>query len=177
MKGRLKCLSCSVIFTLLFIVCMSFQCFATDYGKTYPDYVNQSSASFIECQTNLGRGTIVIPKNYQYESIGFSGNQYNLMNINSGSISGYFVLQNGTTYTLSASGFSTFQYRNTNGNYYSWYDLTVSEIYNTNVQFADEQGTRANLIYDFSNYEKIMVSLIFFFGFSLIVIGVIKRSR
>lgn len=177
MKGRLKCLSCSVIFTLLFIGCMSFQCFAEDYGATYPSYVNQSSASFIECQTNLGRGSIVIPKNYQYNSIGFSGKQYNLMNINSGSISGYFVLQNGTTYTLSASGFSTFQYRSSSGSYYSWYDLTVSEIYNTNVQFADEQGTRANLIYDFSNYEKIMVSLIFFFGFALIVIGVIKRSR
>lgn len=162
MKGKIKCLSCSVIFILLFIGCMSFQCFAEDYGAIYPDYVNQSGGCFIECQTNLGKGSIVIPRNYQKNSIGFSGNGYNLMNINSSSLNGYFVLENGTTYTLSASGFSTFQYRSSSGSYYSWYDLTVFQIYNTNCFFVDDLGNRQNDRYDFENTDVILTICLVF---------------
>ena len=145
-RSKVKCLSLSVLCIGVFIVCLSFPSFAEDYGDTYPDYVNQSGASFIECQTNLGRGAIVIPLNYQFDTIGFSGKQYNPMNITSGTINGYFVLQNGKTYNVTASAFSTFQYRNDTG-YYQWSDLTVSKIYNTNIQLVDKQGDRSNVIY------------------------------
>lgn len=160
-RSKVKCLSLSVLCIGVFIVCLSFPSFAEDYGDTYPDYVNQSGASFIECQTNLGRGAIVIPINYQCDSIGFSGKQYNPMNITSGTINGYFVLQNGRTYNVTASAFSTFQYRNDTG-YYQWSDLTVSKIYNTNIQLVDKQGDRGNTIYNFTPFEWIIVFVLVF---------------
>lgn len=161
MKGKkIKCLICSAIFTLLFIASLCFPTYAAEYGKQYPAYLNQSAACFVECQTNLGKGTIVIPCNYQYEYIGFSGSGSNLMNLQSSSISGQFVLENGTSYEVRASGFSTFQYYNNSGNWGSYYDLTVSQIYNTNVQFTDDKSDRGNVIYNFSNYQKFVVVLL-----------------
>ena len=161
MKGKkIKCLICSAIFTSLFIVSLCFPTFAAEYGRQYPVYLNQSAACFVECQTNLGKGTIVLPRNYQYEYIGFSGSGSNVMNLQSSSISGQFVLENGTSYEVRASGFSTFQYYSNNGNWGSYYDLTVSQIYNTNVQFTDEQRDRGNVIYNFSNYQKFVAVLL-----------------
>lgn len=161
MKGnKIKCLISSVIFILLFIVSLCFPAYAAEYGRQYPAYLKQSSACFIECQTNLGKGTVVLPRNYQYNYIGFSGKGSNIMNLQSTSISGQFVLEDGTLYEVRSSGFSTFQYYNSNGNWGSYYDLSVSQIYNTNVQFADEQGDRGNVIYNFSNYQKFVVVLL-----------------
>ena len=158
MKGnKNKCLICSVIFTLLFIGLLCFPTFAAEYGKQYPAYLKQSGGCFIECQTNLGKGSIVLPRNYQYEYIGFSGTGSNVMNIQSSSISGQLVLENGTSYDVRANGFSTFQYYSYSGNWGSYYDLNVTKIYNTNVQFTDEQGDRGNVIYNFSNYQRFLV--------------------
>lgn len=94
MKGKkIKCLICSAIFTLLFIGSLCFPIFAAEYGKQYPAYLKQSAGCFIECQTNLGKGSIVLPRNYQYEYIGFSGSGSNVMNLQSSSISGQLVLE------------------------------------------------------------------------------------
>ncbi len=159
MKGKLKCLSYSVIFTLLFIVSLCFPTYAAEYGAQYPSYVNQSGGCFIECQTNLGKGSIVFAKNYQEDTIGFYGTGSNLMNISNSTVSGYFVLENGVTYDVRASGFSTFQYY-TGNNWGGYTDLTVSQIYNTNVQFTDEQGDRANTFYELGNFEELVIVLL-----------------
>lgn len=160
MKGRkIKCSIYSAIFTLLFIVSLCFPTYAAEYGRQYPIYLKQSAACFVECQTNLGKGTVVLPRNYQYNYIGFSGKGYNIMNLQSLSISGQLILENGTSYEVRASGFSTFQYYDSNGNWGSYYDLTVSSIYNTNIQFTDEQSNRGNVIFSFSNYEKFIISI------------------
>lgn len=176
MKGRkIKCSIFSVIFTLVFIALLCFPTFAADYGRQYPPYLKQSAACFVECQTNLGKGTVVLPRNYQYNYIGFSGKGSNIMNLQSTSISGQFVLENGTLYEVRASGFSTFQYYDSNSNWGSYYDLTISSIYNTNIQFTDEQSDRGNVIYNFSNYEKFIIveaSLLF----CLILFGAIWKG-
>lgn len=172
MKGKkFKCLICSAIFTLLFIASLCFPTFAAEYGRQYPAYLNQSAACFVECQTNLGKGTIVIPRNYQYEYIGFSGSGSNLMNLQSSTISGQFVLENGTSYDVRASGFSTFQYY-ISDNWGRYTDLTVSQIYNTNVQLTDEQKDRGNVIYNFSNYQKFVVVLLSLSFCVLFVFGI-----
>lgn len=158
MKGRkIKCLIYSVIFTLGFIVSLCFPAYAAEYGRQYPAYLKQSAACFVECQTNLGKGSIVLPQNYQYNYLGFSGQGSNIMNLQSSSISGQFVQENGTSYEVRASGFSTFQYYYSNGSWGSYYDLTVSQIYNTNIQFTDEQDDRGNIIYNFSNFQKFLL--------------------
>ncbi len=161
MKGKIKCLSCSAIFTLLFIALLCFPTCAAEYGEQYPSYVNQSGGCFIECQTNLGKGTIILPKNYCKDTIGFYGTGSNLMNISNSTVSGYFVLENGVTYDVRASGFSTFQYYTSN-NWGSYVDLIVSQIFNTNCYFVDEQGERENSRYDFSNDEIISVICLVF---------------
>lgn len=176
MKGnKIKCLISSAIFILLFIVSLCFPTYAAEYGKQYPAYLKQSAGCFIECQTNLGKGSIILPRNYQYEYIGFSGSGSNVMNIQSTSISGQFILENGTSYEVRASGFSTFQYYDNKGNWGSYYDLTVSQIYNTNVQFTDEQGDRGNVVYNFSNYEKFVVVMVSFL-FCLIIFCAIWKG-
>lgn len=171
MKGKkFKCLAFSVIFTLLFIVSSCFPTFAAEYGEQYPSYLKQSGGCFIECQTNLGKGSLVFARNYQYDYIGFYGGNSNLMNLQSGSISGQFVLTNGTTYDVRATGFSTFEYYNA-GDWGRYYDLTVSQIFNTNVQLTDDQSNRGNVIYDFGNFELatlvllvLLVALVSVFG-------------
>lgn len=160
MKGKkFKCLAFSVIFTLLFIVSSCFPIFAAEYGEQYPSYLKQSGGCFIECQTNLGKGSLVFARNYQYDYIGFYGGDSNLMNLQSGSISGQFVLTNGTTYDVRATGFSTFEYYNS-GDWGRYYDLTVSQIFNTNVQLTDDQSNRGNVIYDFGNFELAALALL-----------------
>ena len=64
MKGVKKCLSCLLVFIGLFTGCLSFQCYAEEYGAAYPNYLSQSSVCFVECETYLGKGTIVLPINF-----------------------------------------------------------------------------------------------------------------
>lgn len=160
MKGRkIKCLSFSVMFTLLLIVLSCFPISAAEYGEQYPAYLKQSGGCFIECQTNLGKGSLVFARTYQFDYIGFYGGNTNLMNLQANSISGQFVLQNGMTYDVRATGFSTFEYYNT-GDWGRYYDLTISQIYNTNVQLTDDQSNRGNFIYDFGNFELAVLALL-----------------
>lgn len=157
MKGKLKCLSLSVALIGVFIMSLCFPSFAEEYGAHYPSYVNQSGGCFIECQTNLGKGTLILPVNYCENTFGFSGEYYNVMNITNGTVSGYFVLENGTSYNARASSFSTFQYQSNEDYYSRWYDLTVSQIYNTNAQFTDNNGDRGNSVFDLDTTENLLI--------------------
>ena len=161
MKGNLKCLNFISVFIGLFIALSVFPVYAAEYGATYPDYVKQSSACFVECDTSLGKGALVFPVNYKKDCIGFYGKSgTDLMNCTSNTISGQFVLTNGTTYSVRAQGFGKFQYHTQDGYYNNYTDLNISQIYNTNVQFMDEQSDRGNVIFDFSLYEKFITTSI-----------------
>lgn len=173
MKGKLKCLSLSVALIGVFIMSLCFPSFAEEYGAHYPSYVNQSGGCFIECQTNLGKGTLILPVNYCENTFGFSGEYYNVMNITNSTVSGYFVLENGTSYNAHASSFSTFQYQSNEDYYSRWYDLTVSQIYNTNAQFTDNNGNRGNVLYNLqlSDYFSLFLCLLVL---ALIVVQIFK---
>ena len=176
MKGKFKCSNFLSVFIGLFIVLSAFPVYAAEYGGTYPDYVNQSFSCFVECNTSLGKGSLVLPVNYRKDCIGFYGKSgTDLFNITSGTISGQFVLTNGTTYNVRAQGFSKFQYQTQDGYYNNYTDLNLSQIYNTNVQFMDEQSDRENSIFDFSMYEKIIISLILIIG--CVIIGLLLFKK
>lgn len=157
MKGKKKCLSLFVALIGAFIMSLCFPVYAEEYGAQYPSYVNQSGGCFIECQTNLGKGTLILPMNYCEDTFGFSGQYYNVMNITNSTVSGYFVLENGTSYNARASSFNTFQYQSNEDYYSRWYDLTVSKIYNTNAQFTDNNGERANTIFNLPLTDLLLV--------------------
>ena len=176
MKGNLKCLNFLSVFIGLFIALSVFPVYAAEYGTTYPDYVKQSSACFVECDTSLGKGALVFPVNYKKDCIGFYGKSgTDLFNITSSTISGQFVLTNGTTYNVRAQGFSKFQYQTQDGYYNNYTDLNISQIYNTNVQLSDEQSDRENSIFDFSMYEKFIISLILIIG--CVIIGLLLFKK
>lgn len=159
MKGKLKCLSLFVTFIGVFIMSLCFPSCAEEYGAQFPSYVNQSGGCFIECDTTLGKGSLILPINYCTDTFGFSGQHYNVMNITSNTVSGYFVLEDGTSYIVRASAFSTFQYQSNEDYYSRYYDLTVSKIYNTNAQFTDENGSRANTIYNLALSDWLLIFL------------------
>lgn len=79
------------------------------------------------------------------------------MNITNSTVSGYFVLENGTSYNARASSFNTFQYQSNDDYYSRWYDLTVSKIYNTNAQLTDNNGDRGNTIFNLSLLEWFVI--------------------
>lgn len=147
-----------VVLIGLFIALFAFPACSMDYGKAYPSYLTQSGGSFIECQTNLGRGTIILPITYKSDYFGFSGTSYNVMNLTSSSLSGYFITSSGSQYSIYFNPFSTCQYRQDN-NYYNYADLTISQIFNTNVQFIDYSGTRQNTIASFKPFEIAVIGL------------------
>ena len=127
MKGLKKCLSCLLVCIGLFTTFLSFQVSAAEYGAVYPDYLNQSSACFVECDTSIGKGTIVLPINYKTDTIGFYGSGYDLFNCTSGTLTGQIVFENGSTYTCRASAFSTFQYRVSDDYYNQEVDLRLKQ--------------------------------------------------
>ncbi len=176
MKCLKKWLSFLSVFCVLFAVFSSFPVYAVDYGTTYPQYVKQSNACFVECDTALGKGSIVFPVNYQKEYIGFYGSSgCELMNLYSNTITGQFVLENGTTYSVRASGFSKFEYQSTNGYYNNYYELNVTKIYNTNVEFSDSLGDRANTIYEFTMFEQLLLTFFIVFGFLILIVLFIRK--
>ena len=162
MKGVKKCLSCLLVFIGLFTGCLSFQCYAAEYGAIYPDYLSQSSACFVECETYLGKGSIVLPVNYKNDIIGFYGEDYELFNCTSSTITGQFVLEDGTTFTCRATSFNKFEVRSSDDYYNQYSELGVMQIYNTNVEFLDDTGERGNTIYSFTPFEQIVIVLLLF---------------
>ena len=162
MKGVKKCLSCLLVFIGLFTGCLSFQCYAEEYGSAYPSYLSQSSACFVECETYLGKGTIVLPINFKQNTIGFYGNDYELFNCTSSTLNGQFVLENGTTFTCRATSFNKFEVRSSSEYYNQYSELGVMQIYNTNVDFLDDIGERGNTVYSFTPFEQIVIVLLLF---------------
>ena len=170
MKGIKKCLSCLLVCIGLFTTFLSFQVSAAEYGAVYPDYLKQSSACFVECDTLLGKGTLVLPINYKTDTIGFYGDGYELFNCTSSTVTGQFVLENGDTYSCRATAFGVFQYRISDDYYNQYTDLGCFSIFNTNVEFLDETDTRNNSIFDFTVTEQIFIVLDILLLFVLILI-------
>lgn len=159
-RSKKVCLSFCVTLILLFTVSLCCPIYAAEYGGQYPAYLEQSGSCFIECQTNLGRGTIVVPLNYTNDTFGFYGNGSQVMNLTSYTISGYFVTQSGTTYEMRFTSFSKPQYVYSSDWSSRYQDLTVTAIYNTNVSFVDDIADRGSEAYVFSTYETVVISLL-----------------
>ena len=142
----------SIIFVAALIFIIPLNAYAAEYGNEYPSYLNYSGGAYIEVQSSIGRGTLILPNTYKSNYIGFYGNGYNLCNLSNSTLTGRFVLQNGTTYTARFNAFSTSQYYYESGMTREYRDLSISKIYNTNCDFIDETTMeRYNLIDYFSN--------------------------
>lgn len=138
-----------LVFVLMLAISCSvpFTAFAEEYGNKYPSYVQQSGGAYIEVQSSLGRGAFIFQSEFKNGYFGFYGSGYNLCNLSKSSISGSFILENGKVYEIRFTSFNTADYYYRDGYNYEWLDLTVSKIYNTNVEFIDDKlQTRNNKI-------------------------------
>ena len=143
---------------LVLLLCSAFVVSASAVGGDYPVYSPVSGGAFVECQTVLGRGVLVLPINYRSESIGFIGTGNSLCNLLSSTINGYFYTEAGVQYVVRATRQAVFEYSTVSG-YQTYYtDLDVTQIYNTNVELVDYSGSRSYKPYDI--YESVVIILL-----------------
>lgn len=104
-------------------------------NNEYPSDSPLSGGVYIEVDTReLGEVLIYVPTDYQYRSFAFDESG-NIVNIRSATITG--VLYDGNTvYSVRFTSFGNPSYRLATGNY-TWDDLTVTEVLNTNVVFIE----------------------------------------
>ena len=125
----------TVCFIFLLLLCAP--AFAYTYGSDYPDYLPSVGLKYVEVQSSLGRGSVIVSSTIPDTSIALSSVNNNLYNTSGSNISGIFRTTNGTDYTIRFTGYSYPEYATTTGYNTVWTPLTVSEIYNTNFKFVD----------------------------------------
>lgn len=88
---------------------------------------------YMDVTTNLGSVRIYVPVNYAKGSFTYDSSG-EPVNITASTISGYFV-RNGSLYSVRFVSMGGITYRLTDGSGYSWSDLSVSAVDDTNIQF------------------------------------------
>lgn len=88
---------------------------------------------YMDARTNLGSVRIYVPVNYAKGSFTYDSSG-EPVNITSSTISGYFV-RNGSLYSVRFASMGGITYRLADGSGYSWSDLSVSSVDDTNIQF------------------------------------------
>lgn len=126
-----------VMFSFLAFSLLSVPALAYTYGSSYPDYLPFVGAHYIEVQSSLGRGSIIVSTTVPDRSLSVSSINSNIYNTTNSNISGVFRTENGSDYSIRFPSFSYPEYAVTSGYNTSWTPLTVSQILNTNFQFVD----------------------------------------
>lgn len=142
----------SFLLTFICLLSLPFSAFAAEYGTDYPAYVNYSGGAYIEIQSSVGRGTIVLSDAYKIGYLGFYGANSSICNLSSSNLNGKFITSNGNEYNLRLNSFSTPQYYYESGVNREWRNLNVTKIYNTNCEFLDySEHQRDNKLDIFNN--------------------------
>lgn len=152
------------VLAIIFMLSFPLTASAQEYGNEYPTYVDFSGGAYIEIQSTIGRGTIIVQDTYKIGYIGFYGADADLCNLSNSTITGRLVLTNGTTYNCRFQSFSIPQYYYESGMTREWRNLYSSYIYNTNVEFIDYTSRdRANKIdvFDGDIFKYTVVGLLF----------------
>ena len=153
----------TVLLTLVCVLSLPVTAFAEEYGNEYPTYVKYSGGAYIEVQSAIGRGTIVLQDSYKSGYIGFTGDKYYLCNLSNSTITGRFILSNGTEYTCRFSPFEAPQYYYQSGTVNQYRYLNTTQIYNTNCEFIDNTSLERNNkidLFDTDEYKYSVVTLL-----------------
>lgn len=152
----------TILLTLVCVMSLPVTAFAAEYGNDYPTYVKYSGGAYIEVQSAIGRGTIVLQDSYKSGFIGFTGNNYYLCNLSNSTITGRFILTNGTVYTCRFSAFEAPQYQTDSITNREWRYLNTTQIYNTNCEFVDNTSLERNNkidLFDGDSYKYTTIAL------------------
>lgn len=161
----------TILLTLVCVMSLPVTAFGADYGNEYPTYVKYSGGAYIEVQSTIGRGTIVLQDSYKSGFIGFTGNNYYLCNLSNSTITGRFILTNGTVYNCRFSAFEAPQYQTDSITNREWRYLNTTQIYNTNCEFIDntslERDNKIDLFdsdeYKYTTIALVVLQIILFF--------------
>lgn len=149
----------TVCFIFLLLLCAP--AFAYTYGSVYPDYLPSVGLKYVEVQSSLGRGSVIVSSSIPDTSLALSSVNNNLYNTTGSNISGIFRLSNGTDYTIRFTSYSYPEYATTSGYNTVWTALTVSEIYNTNFKFVDykNMNKQNDTFFVTDNVQRLYISL------------------
>ena len=176
-KGVLKCASL-VLCLVCLLHCFVFPVACLDYSANPPSYINYR-CFYIEVNTSqLGRGTIILPDNYKWDDISTYNNSTQLINKTSGTLTGRFVTQGGTTYSFRFSAFNTPQYQTTSNGISTWTALTVTQLYTTNGSIDGNNGIK---VYNVADSDKIFITILIIGVFFMVLfnslIFILNRRR
>ena len=147
-------------FIIVFVALLIFPIISCAYSNQFPAYLgNYTGAAYIELQAqSFGRCALVFPVSYQENYLSFTGNR--IVNVSSGTIYGFLVTQNGTTYDVRGQRLSNLQYSTTSGYQTVYYDIQYSEIYNTNIRFTNTDSN--NEFVKLNSYQIITITILIF---------------
>lgn len=114
------------------------------YGNDFPSDSPLAGGVYIEAVTSeLGEVLIFIPSDYQFNCLTFDSSG-NLFNLRASTITG-FLLRGSTQYDFRLTSFNNPTYRLRSGSS-SYSDLTITDITNTNVVFADGNSSLPTVV-------------------------------
>ena len=171
-----KILFVTVILCIAFCVTAS----AVSYDDTPPSNLPYSGGCWFDLNTNLGRASVQVPIDWQFEGFGFTTNNVNnkrIVNIRNTAVSGQMVVGN-TTYNIRFQSMGQleyyYSYQSGNNTYWTWGAVTVNSINATNVKLVDEYGLRDNSNLILSQSEKLGYGLLALIVIALLLLGINK---
>lgn len=162
-------------FSVLFGVCAT--CSAQEYARDYPQIGNSGSPYWIDCQiSGYGRYCIVLPPTINVNAFGFDfPTGYNLIN-NSGSVisaKAYKIGSSTEAYLCQWSAYDQLYFRVSNGNYWQWQAVTITNIYGTTIDPVDYLSDRGNDYYrGLSLQQRDLVIVLLLAGIVILVLSI-----
>lgn len=154
---------------------------AQQYNTNYPSYIPYVGAKFVEVNSSLGVGSVILSGTLQENSISIGRGSSNLYNCTSSNISGIFRTAQGVDYNIRATAYNEFQYAVSSGYQTTYYDLDVSQILATNIEFKDYSGSdKQNDNYKFdTNVSRglFALSVIQIIQFTLIIFILLFKGK
>lgn len=150
--ARIGRYSVSVFIAVILTVISAMPVFSIYYSDDYPDYIPFVGGKYIEVNTSLGVGSIIISSSVPDKYLSVGRNNSYIYNTSSSTVNGVFRLRNGTDYSIRFPAFDVAQYY-TSGSYNPTYTtLTITQILNTNIEFLDYSGSdKQNDSFTFGN--------------------------
>ena len=168
-------------------LCLCFSVSAVSYNDDFPSYVGISGGAFLGCTTEQGLSTIVVPIDYQYGTFGFKGDESNVMNLTSDTVTGMIYYSSPSSFYGSPTelqcrftGFGTLEvyepYASSYGGVrYQWTAQTVQDLTATNCQLIDYHGGRQNDAEAYDQHTMILIVVVVVLALLAFIIW--KRGR
>lgn len=166
------------VFIITFVILSTCLITCSAFSNQLPVYLSSfGNPAYIEIQaSNFGRCALVLPVSYSDNTLSYTSS--NIVNVTSGTIYGYLVTQNGTTYDVRGQRLSALQYVTSSGYQTIYNDITYTQIYNTNIRFTNNDSD--NEFVKLSAYQVIIITVLLFLACAEIFNGFmsfVKRGR